>query len=412
MRKIVVVGAGAAGFFAAITAARHASTATKIILIEKSNKVLAKVLISGGGRCNVTHAATSIATLLKGYPRGAKALKVAFQHFFVKDTVEFFENLGVPLKTEKDGRMFPLSNQSSTIANALQKEAEKLGVILQLNTQIIGVAKNEEGFEISLHHQGESKKIQADKLIWATGGGSKISHFSLLQALGHPIIAPVPSLFTFHIADDHLHALAGLSVENVAVNVVGEPDALMQNGALLITHFGLSGPAILKLSAFGARLLHEKNYEFTLKINFLPRYNEAQLREMLAAAKQKHPQKRLHNTSVFDGIPSRLWAFIAQKAGIAQEIKWLEISQKNLNKLINELCNAHFLVQGKTTFKEEFVTAGGIDLAQVHFPSLESKVCKNLFFAGEVVDIDGITGGYNFQAAWTTGFLAGKNAAQ
>ncbi|MCF6222946.1 MAG: NAD(P)/FAD-dependent oxidoreductase [Flavobacteriaceae bacterium] len=401
-QKIIIIGGGAAGFFAAITIA-ETNPNFEVIILEKSGKVLQKVKVSGGGRCNVTHACFTPKELIAFYPRGNKELLGPFHQFMTGDTMEWFENRGVPLKIEQDNRIFPESNNSQTIIDCLTESAKKVGVQLQLNQNVTRIEKTGSQFEIET-----SKQIFiADKLLIASGSNSKIWH--LISKLKHKIIAPVPSLFTFNISDDRLKEIPGISVPNATVSLCDSK--YESNGPLLVTHWGLSGPAILKLSAFGAIFLADKNYQYKVKVNWLSKSIETVLKK-LKILKKQNPKKQIIVNSVFKDIPKRLWEKLVLASHIKQDQRWADISNKQLENLTNQLCNATFEAYGKTTFKEEFVTAGGIDLKEINFKRFESKLHKNLFFAGEVLNIDAITGGFNFQNAWTGGFIAGKSIAE
>ena len=401
--KIGILGAGAAGFFGAIQAAQ-ANPNAEVILLEKSTKILAKVLISGGGRCNVTHHCLDNARLVQHYPRGAKELRSAFERFSVNDTIAWFATQGVTLKTEADGRMFPDTNKSETIIQALTEAAKLAKVKIYTNLQQIKVHYLAPGFNVQ---DKDGNSFIFDKILIATGGAPQIENFKWLQALGHDIIPPVPSLFTFNLKQHPLAHLSGISVEKAEVKILGTK--LIQQGPLLITHWGLSGPVILRLSAWGARTLHDLNYFFDVSINWLPEFKEESLRAYLEKFKIENNKKLIGTQSPFREIPSRLWKWMYEQAGITDQLKWADISKKQNNILIEILLRNTLKVDGKSTFKEEFVTAGGISLKDVDFKTMESKKCKGMYFAGEVLDIDAITGGFNFQAAWTTSYIAGNS---
>lgn len=397
--KIIVIGGGAAGFFTAITCANTNPNA-QITLIEAARQPLSKVKISGGGRCNVTHHCFEPAQLVNNYPRGGKALRGAFTRFQPQDTVNWFTNQGVKLKTEADGRMFPITDNSETIVNCLLEAAKKAGVKL-----ITGIAvKNiKQGFQVELK-TGEI--LTAEKILIATG--SSKNGYQWAQNLGHKIEQPVPSLFTFKIKDKRLQDLAGVSVTNAQVKIVTKSkQKLEQTGALLITHWGISGPAVLKLSAWGARILAENNYQMPLIINWLHEYNQTTLIEYLLKIKLENPKKQIASYSPVN-VSKRLWQSLVIAAEIKPETTWTDLSKKKLNKLILELLQGQYFIQGKGVFKEEFVTCGGINLKEINFKTMESKISPNLYFAGEILDIDGVTGGFNFQNAWTTGWIAGQ----
>lgn len=399
--EIAVLGGGAAGFFAAISCMHHHPDA-KVVLYEKTEKLLAKVKISGGGRCNVTHACFIVSQLVKNYPRGEKFLRKSFELFNTTDTVKWFESRGVKLKAEEDGRMFPVTDNSQSIIDCLIAEAEKSGVWVKTGAHITALEKSEKGFTI-MFTDDNTKNV--DKIIIATGGSPKPEGFLWLKNLGHRIEPPVPSLFTFNIPNNDITSLMGVAVENATVWI--EKTKLKQQGPVLITHWGLSGPAVLKLSSFGARVLSELHYSFKAHVNWLGELNEEEARTIIAEELQTSNLKKISNTKPFD-IPNRLWLYLLDKSGIAEETRWAELKKENRNRLINYLTNHEFEVKGKTTFKEEFVTCGGVSLSDVNPQTMQSLVCPGLYFAGEILDIDGITGGFNFQAAWTTGFIAGK----
>ncbi|WP_404799807.1 BaiN/RdsA family NAD(P)/FAD-dependent oxidoreductase [Anabaenopsis elenkinii] len=403
--NIVVIGGGAAGFFAAIACA-EVNPDAQVTLIEASRQPLGKVLISGGGRCNLTHACFEPARLVQNYPRGGKALRGAFSRFQAQDTVAWFENHGVRLKTEADGRMFPITDNSETIVECLIKTAASAGVKLQTNTRVVGVKKLPQapGFEIMLKSGTEQK---CDRLLLATG--SNPMGYKIARELGHHIETPVPSLFTFNIPDPKFRLLAGVSVNPVQLRLsgTGKPP-LQQTGPLLITHWGMSGPAVLKLSAWGARFLHENRYQAKLLVNWLPDFNQEQVRQKILAVKTQWGQKAIVLHRGVD-LPHRLWQYLIDRIGITTEDRWAELSNKKLNQLIQELTQGEYLITGKGVFKEEFVTCGGVNLNEVNFKTMESKLIPGLYFAGEILDIDGITGGFNFQSAWTTAYLAGKS---
>jgi len=399
--RIMVIGGGAAGFFAAINAAEFNPKAS-VSIIEKSNKLLQKVLVSGGGRCNVTHACFENSLLVKNYPRGEKELRNAFSQFNTTDTIEWFRKRGVSLKIEEDGRMFPTTDNSETIANCLLTAAEKLNVEIKLQVSVKEIVAGKKEFILKT----DKGDLACDKLVIATGGNPKSESYDWLRKLGHTIIPPVPSLFTFNIQDKELHKLMGLSVPHAKVRVINSK--LQAEGPLLITHWGLSGPAILKASAWGARLLNDLDYDFTLMIDWLNRFKEDDLREELFFQKENLAPKQVVNTNPFE-LPKRLWEYFLTKAEIKQETRWADVNKKQIKTLLDMLIRDPYKVKGKTTFKEEFVTCGGISLKEIDFATMQSKIVKNLFFAGEVLDIDGITGGFNFQSAWSTGWVVAKN---
>ena len=406
---VAVIGGGAAGFFGAITCAQTNPKA-KVLLLEKSGKLLSKVRVSGGGRCNVTHHCFVPSLLSQHYPRGARQLKEAFKMFGAQETVDWFSRRGVQLKTEADGRMFPVSDNSETIIECLLQEAKRAGVEIRTGTGVerIETKQTEAGSPLFTLQLSSGENIKAHKVLICTGGNPKSQGYDWLRELGHQIQEPVPSLFTFNVPSSPLKELQGVSVPKAKVRVAGKK--LEYEGPLLITHWGYSGPAVLKLSAWGARIFHEQQYNFTALINWIPDYTEESLREHLQAYRQSHPKKVVSTNPLF-GLPQRLWKTLTSIAEVPADIRWAELPGKNTNKLVEALLRVPVEVKGKTTFKEEFVTCGGVDLASVNMKTMESRVQPGVYFAGEVLDIDGITGGFNFQAAWTTGFLAGKAMA-
>ena len=400
--RVIVIGGGAAGFFAAITCARVAPE-KEVILLEAGKQPLGKVRISGGGRCNVTHHCFDPRLLVQAYPRGGKALRGAFTRFQPQDTVAWFESRGVRLKTEADGRMFPVTDNSETIIDCLMKEAKAAGVEVKTGVKVKWLSDEDGRFIIELNN---GDFFRSDRALLATG--SQRLSYQWLTQLGHKIIPPIPSLFTFNIQDERLAELAGITVENVAVKLETKgKDNYQQTGQLLITHWGLSGPAVLKLSAYGARVLHDQNYQMGLIINWLPEENLETVKEKLFAQKEATPRRQILTFSPVE-IPRRLWEKSAIASGISETQRWAELSKKQSNQLAKELTQAHFQIQGKGVFKEEFVTCGGVDLREINFKTMESKLVSGLYFAGEILDIDGVTGGFNFQNAWTTGWLAGQ----
>ena len=398
--KIGIIGGGAAGFFAAITCASTNPNAS-VFIFEKSDKLLAKVKVSGGGRCNVTNATFNLSALIKNYPRGEKFLKKSFSQFNPKDTIAWFESKGVQLKIEDDNKMFPITNSSQTIVDCLLNEAKKLGITILKKTNITTITPKEDGYLLEESDQSHF----LDKVIIATGGSPKVTGLDWLSTLGHHISPPVPSLFTFNMPDNAVTNLKGVAVENAIVKIQGTK--LQSEGAIMITHWGMSGPAILKLSAWGAEILNNENYTFNISVNWSMKPNEDHVREHLNTFRDE--KKKISNAKPFV-IPNRLWEFLLHKIGLNNDKRWVDISKKELNQLVNVLYNDTYPVMGKTTFKDEFVTCGGIALNDIDVNTMESKICKNMYFCGEVMDIDGITGGFNFQAAWTTGYIAGKNA--
>ncbi len=406
---LVVIGGGAAGFFAAITCAESAPGA-KVLIVEKTAHTLSKVKISGGGRCNVTHACDEPKTLAGHYPRGSKALIGPFNRWSATDTVNWFSSRGVELKTEVDGRMFPTSDNSQTIIDCLQHAARQAGVIVKTSTSVISVIANHSNnneetndFTLTTNH-GETH--QSKSVLLATGGTRLAPGARLCESLGHTLIPNVPSLFAFNIDDERIDGLAGVSVANTSVSAADiKLNAL---GPLLITHHGLSGPGILKLSAWGARQLHELDYQFILTINWVPDHS---ITEIFQQTRNQHGKRRVSSRAPFEGFPKRLWKRLCIASGIAEDCSWSQLSKDSNNRLIQELTKGSFNVSGKSINKDEFVTCGGVKLTDINMKTLESKITPGLHFAGEVLDIDGITGGFNFQNAWTTGHLAGTSIA-
>ena len=403
--RIVIAGGGAAGFFAALACAEMRS-GVEILILEKTSQFLSKVKISGGGRCNVTHACFDARELTARFPRGGRALISPFKQFQASDTVTWFAARGVKLKTESDGRMFPVTDSSQTIIDCLLNAAHQAGVKLKTNCGVEHVAKKSDGgFELTFS-SGET--TACDKLLLATGGCRTPALGQLAVSLGHSLEPPVPSLFTFHVEIPWLHELAGVSVESVEASI--PETGLCERGALLVTHWGLSGPAILRLSAWGARELHEKNYRFSLQVNWLPHLTEEKLAVEFQARRQSQPAKFVVNFPIVP-LPARLWEQLVMASGIARKMRWATLARAAQHKLIQQLLRSEFAVTGKSLNKDEFVTCGGVRLNEINFKTMESRICPGLFFAGEVLDIDGITGGFNFQAAWTTGWLAGRALA-
>jgi predicted Rossmann fold flavoprotein len=396
--NIVIIGGGAAGFFAAIAAA-EADPAARVIILERGSSVLQKVRVSGGGRCNVTHACFDARTLVQYYPRGSRELLGPFLRFGPPDTVDWFAKRGVRLKTEADGRMFPVTDDSQTIVECLWDAAKHAGVQVRTGTR---VERLETAGKTWLVHIGRQETLSADRVLVA--GGSSEGLWAMLAALGHTIVQPVPSLFTFNVKDPRLREMAGVSVPAARVQVDGTK--LVADGPLLITHWGLSGPCILRLSAWGARELHDKNYTFTLRINWLGDTDLPEIVSDLDRLKRENARKQIGAHAQF-GLPARLWERLVEAAGIPAELRWADAGKPALQRLAAELGGGGFAVRGKSTFKEEFVTAGGVDLREVHFKTFESKRFHGLYFAGEILNIDAITGGFNFQAAWTGGWIAG-----
>ena len=391
---IIIVGGGAAGFFTAINIVEK-NPKLKVAILERGSEVLSKVRISGGGRCNVTHACFEPNELVKFYPRGEKELRGPFHQFCSGDTMEWFNNHGVELKIEDDGRMFPVSNSSQTIIDCFIQATQKLGITILTGQSVQSIFKKENLWKI----ETQNENYITEKLILATGSNPKI--WEMLQTFGHAIVNPVPSLFTFNIKDPRIKELPGVSA---IVSVKVKDTKLTSTGPLLITHWGMSGPAILKLSAWGARILFEKNYQFTIFVNWLNDVAADDAEKTLKELKQENAKKAVSKKSPFD-FPNRLWESLVFASNISEETKWADLSKVQLQNLANQLTNSSFHINGKSTFKEEFVTAGGIDLKEINFKTMESKLHKNLYFAGEIVNIDAVTGGFNFQNAWTSGFI-------
>ena len=391
---IIIVGGGAAGFFAAINIVEK-NPKLKVAILERGSEVLSKVRISGGGRCNVTHACFEPNELVKFYPRGEKELRGPFHQFCSGDTVEWFSNHGVELKIEEDGRMFPVSNSSQTIIDCFLRATQKLGITVLTGQSVQSIFKKDNFWKI----ETQTENYITEKLILATGSNPKI--WEMLQTFGHAIVNPVPSLFTFNIKDARIKELPGVSA---IVSVKVKDTKLTSTGPLLITHWGMSGPAILKLSAWGARILSEKNYQFTIFVNWLNDVDADEAEKILKNLKLENAKKAVSKKSPFD-FPNRLWESLVLASNIQEETKWADLSKIQLQNLANQLTNSSFQVNGKSIFKEEFVTAGGIDLKEINFKTMESKLHENLYFAGEIVNIDAVTGGFNFQNAWTSGFI-------
>ena len=408
--EIVVIGGGAAGFFGAIHAAQFPHTS--VTLIEAGRQPLAKVRVSGGGRCNVTHHCFEPSQLVQNYPRGGKALRGAFPRFQPLDVVRWFNAEGVKLKTEADGRMFPVTDDSETIVEALMFAAKKAGVVIFTNVLVqkveyLGTNK----FDITLKNR---ENLLCDRLLLATG--SSPSGYAIARSLGHELEPPVPSLFTFNIKDSKLHELAGVSVNPAIVKLISSINSekkkssrnqLEQSGALLITHWGLSGPAVLKLSAWAARELYECNYQAKLAVNWIPSLKVEAVKQILLSAKTDQPKKFISNYCPVD-VSLRLWEYLLDKAEVEPEKRWADVSNKAIQQITNVLTASEYAIAGKGVFKDEFVTCGGVRLQDVNFQTMESKICSGLFFAGEILDIDGVTGGFNFQNAWTTAWIAAQ----
>lgn len=396
--------------------------ALQVTILEKSNKLLSKVKASGGGRCNLTHACFDIAEMSRNYPRGQYFVKKSFYQFFTPDTINWFEERGVKLKTEKDGRMFPVTDSSQTVVDCLLKEADKYGVRILMSKEVKKISVQcstlPAGRQVFNVQCSSGEQFVADFICVASGGFPKSSMFDWLKELGHIIEEPVPSLFTFNLPHHPITKLMGISVEKAKIKIIRTK--LEEQGPLLITHWGLSGPAVLRLSAWGARELATRNWEFGISINWLPEFNEQNLREEFQKMRIINASQKVMNKNIFE-LPSRLWEFLAEQSGINNvqkntkdsfgETRWADLPSAKQNRFIKNLCAYVCNVKGKTTFKEEFVTAGGIKLNEADANTMRSKKVPNLFFAGEVLDVDGITGGFNFQHAWTSGFVAAKAIA-
>lgn len=405
MRKVevIIIGGGAGGFFTAINAVEK-NPDLNVIILERGKDVLNKVKISGGGRCNVTHAEFVPKELSENYPRGQKELLGPFHTFMTGDTIAWFQKRGVELKIESDGRMFPTSDSSQTIIDCFLSEVNRLGVEVILRQSVRTIQKVENGFVV----ETASDRFSADKVVVATGNNPKV--WKQLEGLGHQIIPPVPSLFTFNIKDQRIQDLSGIAV-NAQVKML-DPNTnkviLENQGPLLITHWGMSGPAILKLSAWGARLLEPLNYQFKIEVNWLDTISQEEVLERLKSIKSEHGKQSLLKYPHWN-LPKRLWQSLLRSAGISETLSWADATRENLMNIANQLTAAVFEVDGKSTFKEEFVTAGGVNLKEVDFKTYESRVVKNLYLVGEVLDIDAITGGFNFQNAWTGGFIVAES---
>lgn len=424
MFDVIIIGGGAAGFYAAIHIG-ETNPELKIAILERGKNVLSKVKVSGGGRCNVTHAEFDPGELVKNYPRGEKELLGPFHTYCSGDVVGFFEERGVPLKIEEDGRMFPSSNSSQSIIDCFISEVNRLGIELFRHSTVTNIesisVENETIWQIT----SIKNTYKAKKILVATGSNTKI--WNILKGIGHTIEPAVPSLFTFNIDDDRISAVPGLSTNarvevldkkifqpNVTIKLsskVADEALLTSEGPVLITHWGMSGPAILKLSAWGAKMLNERNYMFSIRVNWLPDYHEESVINLLTEIKGVEAKKTVLRTKAVD-IPRRLWTKLVRAADIAEDLKWADTTKKQLQNLSNQLTKCVFKVDGKSTFKEEFVTAGGVNLKEINFKTFESKLHPNLFFAGEVINVDAITGGFNFQNAWTGAYIAAKSMAK
>jgi predicted Rossmann fold flavoprotein len=395
---ILIVGGGAAGFFTAINIVEK-NPKLKVAILERGKSVLEKVRVSGGGRCNVTHACFVPNDLVKFYPRGEKELRGPFHQFCSGDTIEWFEKHGVELKIEEDGRMFPISDSSQTIIDCFLTATQKLKIDILTSQSVQSLYKGENYWKVETTNETYS----CQKIVMTTGSNPKI--WEMLTEIGHSIVPAVPSLFTFNIKDKRIKDLMGLSA---FASVKVKNTKLSASGPLLITHWGMSGPGILRLSAWGARELFDKNYQFAIQVNWLNDLAFEETIEKLKELKQEHSKKAVSKKSQFE-FPNRLWESLVLASEISEETKWADLSKNQLNNLANQLTNGEFQVNGKSTFKEEFVTAGGIDLKEINFKTMESKLHQNLYFAGEILNIDAITGGFNFQNAWTDGFIVANS---
>ncbi len=420
MFDVLIIGGGAAGFYAAIHIA-EANPKLKIAILERGKEVLSKVKVSGGGRCNVTHAEYDPKELTTNYPRGEKEMLGPFHAYCSGDTVQFFEKRGIPLKIEEDGRMFPVTNSSQTIIDCFLNEVDRYGIKVLRGSSVTDIKAITIANESSWQVRSIKGVYQAKKILVATGSNPKI--WELLQQLGHSIEPPVPSLFTFNIVDGRLAGIQGISTParvevferkaskhkiTIALGSKGADEILLSaEGPLLITHWGVSGPAILKLSAWGAKILNEKNYRFTIRVNWLPDYYEGSVINLLMEIKEIEAKKTILRTKAVT-LPRRLWTSLVKASGIAADLTWGDVTKEQLQNLADQLTKCEFQVDGKSTFKEEFVTAGGVNLKEINFKTFESKLLPNLYFAGEVINVDAITGGFNFQNAWTGGYIAAK----
>jgi predicted Rossmann fold flavoprotein len=401
---LIVIGGGAAGFYGAIHVA-ELNPQMGILILEKSNRVLSKVRVSGGGRCNVTQHCFDPVALSKHYPRGGKSLRSVFKDYHAKHTVDWFSAKGVQLKAESDGRMFPITDDSQTIIQCFLSEAQNRGIAVETGSGVVGITRHDTFFEVRMQSE---KKYTASKILVATGGSSKPDAYSIIADMRHTIKRPIPSLFTFNDPDRKFADLMGISVDNALIKIAGTD--FTQSGPVLITHWGLSGPAVIRLSAWAAEYLHEQNYKFTCLVSWIGLTAEQNLNAELEGRKTSTGKQKVYNHPLF-GLPQRLWTRLCILAEIPTEKIWAEMSQRHINKLMENLMRCTFHISGKTTYKEEFVTCGGVDLGEIDLQSMESRKVQGLFFAGEVLNIDGETGGYNFQNAWSTAFIAARSIA-
>lgn len=399
---LIVVGGGAAGFFGAIQAAEM-QPGIRIVLLEKTNKLLSKVRVSGGGRCNVTHDCFNPIKLSHHYPRGEKPLQPLFKSYNAQHVVQWFKEKGVPLKTEEDGRMFPVTDNSQTIIDCFLREAINHKIKIEAGEGVESIVKTDTAFNVLCL---SGKRFSARKILVAIGGSPKMDSYDFLRQLGHTIVPPIPSLFTFNDTSKSFVDLMGVAVPAAEVRI--SSTKFSQQGPLLITHWGLSGPAVIKLSAWAAQYLYDQNYRFNIQVSWIAKVTEEGIKTDLLQHKQSHGKQRVRANPLF-GLPQRLWEKLCALSEIADEKIWAELPQKNMNRLMEHLIRCPFSISGKTTFKEEFVTCGGVDLKELQIESLQSKIHRGLYFAGEVLNVDGETGGFNFQAAWTTAYLAARS---
>jgi predicted Rossmann fold flavoprotein len=399
---LIVVGGGPAGFFGAIVAAER-NPGLSILILEKTSKLLSKVKVSGGGRCNVTHHCFEPTPLSKHYPRGSKELKSLFRKFQAKDMVEWLNKKNVALKTEADGRMFPQSDDSQTIIDCFLKEAERNKIQIKMNAEVTQIHRTKNGFEVWVGKGGQP--LMTKKILIASGGYNNLKSYEWIAKLVHPIAAPIPSLFTFNDSEKKFTDLMGVAVSDAEVKIAGTK--FSQRGPVLITHWGLSGPAVIKLSAWAAEYLNEKKYEFTALVNWAGDSTELDIKKFFSDQKENHGKQKVMSQSLFN-IPQRLWIRLCELAEIPETKIWAELAHRSMNKLMENIIRCPFHIKGKTTFKEEFVTCGGVELSAIDLEKMESKEVEGLFFAGEVLNIDGETGGFNFQSAWTTAWVAGQ----
>jgi predicted Rossmann fold flavoprotein len=403
-KHLIVIGGGASGIFCAVNAAAM-SRELQVTVLEKSHRLLSKVEVSGGGRCNVTHQSDDLDEMSACYPRGRHFVRKAFYQFFTSDTISWFRERGVTIVPEDDGRMFPSTNTSSTIIRCLLSEAERQNVILRLRSEVISMEKTEDGFRVTLH---DGTQLSSDFVFIACGGHQKGAAFKWIEDIGHEIIPPVPSLFTFNLPGHPISSLMGVSVPNASIRIDGLK--FRSQGPVLITHWGLSGPGILRLSAIAARELHASDYSFRIMIDWIPTFSREEVLTTFASQRKERGSQTVHARSLF-GLPIRLWHYMAETVGIHRELRWADLPAGRQTALVDLVKGQLFEVRGKTTFKEEFVTAGGVSTRQVDPSTMQSRMVEGLFFGGEVLDVDGITGGYNFQHAWTSGWIAARTIA-